>query len=181
MVVGRKITFKDEDELKEFQRMAKEYGMTLSSFVRYSMRFTYENKNNVDKFSYLLEEINNKLDSLTTKTNDLQENTVSELDKIKDILHNSVSSYNVLKLKERLICLMNKDVYKWWSFFEFINCLGLEKDYSLQREFRALIEMDKEFNALVERKIGEDGEVYFKLRDEMLPVIDGEYELVPKD
>ncbi len=40
MVVGRKITFKDEDELKEFQRMAKEFGMTLSSFVRYSMRFT---------------------------------------------------------------------------------------------------------------------------------------------
>ncbi|AEH06371.1 hypothetical protein [Methanothermococcus okinawensis] len=181
MVVGRKITFKDEKELKEFQDMAREFGMTLSSFVRYAMRFTYENRNVVDRFNYLLEEVSNKLDSLTVKTDDLQENTASELDKIKEIMYNSVSSYNVLKLKEKLIYLMNEDAYKWWSFSEFVNRLGLEKNYSLQREFRVLIESDKEFNALVERKIGEDGDIYFKLRDEMLPVVDDNYEIIPKD
>jgi len=153
----------------------------LSSFVRYCMRFTYENKNIVNDFSHVLREINVKLDNLAVKTDDLQDNTVSELDKIKEIMYNSVSSYNVLKLKERLIYVMNEDAHRWWSFSEFITRLELEKNYSLQREFRVLIESDKEFNALVERKIGEDGEIYFKLRDEMLNIIDGNYEIVGRD
>ncbi|MBP2143417.1 hypothetical protein J2127_000572 [Methanococcus voltae] len=99
-----------------------------------------------------------------------------DVNKITDLINNSISGSNVLKLKSNLLKLLNTEPDKWWSFKNILEYLNIDNNLK-QKEFRILLERDREFNALVERSIGQDRNTYFKLRDEMIP-LNEEYEII---
>ncbi|MBP2173317.1 hypothetical protein J3E05_001651, partial [Methanococcus voltae] len=99
-----------------------------------------------------------------------------DVNKITELINNSISGSNVLKLKSNLLKLLNTEPDKWWSFKNILEYLNIDNNLK-QKEFRILLERDREFNALVERSIGQDRNTYFKLRDEMIP-LNEEYEII---
>ena len=67
----------------------------------------------------------------------------------------------------------------WVSLSDIITLLSLNEDLNRQREFKVFIEKDIELRYLIEQKIGNNGEIYFRARDEALPM-DEKYIIVPE-
>ena len=174
------IYFTNDDEKKEFQELAKKHGFrSFGAFAKASMIFYDRFYEHYCKMIDIHTKLDMKLDDLHVKTVESSEKIESELDAIREYLSNYISGHNILELKDKFLDILDEKYPQWVSLSEIICLLSLNEDVSRQREFRVFLEKDVELRYLIEQKIGNDGEIYFRAREEALPM-DEKYIIVPE-
>jgi len=174
------VYFTDENEKKMFQELSKKHGFkSFGAFVKASLLFYDKFYEHYCKMIDIYSKLDMKLDDLHNKTVESSTKIESDLGSIREHLLNYVSGSNVMELKDKFLDVLAEKYPQWVSLSDIITLLSLNEDLNRQREFKVFIEKDIELRYLIEQKIGNNGEIYFRARDEALPM-DEKYIIVPE-
>ncbi|ABO35596.1 hypothetical protein MmarC5_1298 [Methanococcus maripaludis C5] len=172
----------DDSERKKYQEMAKDKGFSsVGSYAKFCMNMVdkiYEKGNEstdtkLDKIISLLENVqftsNESNDKVTTALQDLSDYLVS-------IYTDTEIQDMYVKIKDYL---RSKDEDIWTAWDEILVVLNYSNDDRKINLFKYILANHREFGATVEQRV-EEGKVYFRLRDLMLPMGE-DYEIITRN
>ncbi|MBA2846161.1 hypothetical protein HNP86_001566 [Methanococcus maripaludis] len=171
-----------EGEKKSYEDKGLEMGFSnLNIFAKVSMNFMYK------FYEKGGETLDTKLDKIILLLENAQFATRESNDKVttalQDLSDYLVSIYTDTEIQDMYVkikdYLRSKDEDVWTAWDEILVVLNYATDDRKINLFKYILANHREFGATVEQRV-EDGKVYFRLRDVMLPMGE-EYEIVVRN
>ncbi|MBB6068001.1 hypothetical protein [Methanococcus maripaludis] len=168
-----------DGEKKSYEDKGHEIGFSnLNIFAKVSMNFMYKFYEKGGKtLDIKLDKIISLLENVQFTSNESKDKVTSALQDLSDYL---VSIYTDTEIQDMYTkikdYLRSKDEDVWIAWDEILVVLNYADDDRKINLFKYILANHREFGATVEQRV-EDGKVYFRLREMMLP-INEDYEII---